>query len=295
MKKPLEFTFAPKDSMPLPPHIALPDAADLLSSPAKLLRALNQGKKPANLQLAYKIANNIRKPEYTLKNYHDDLVAAFPELGYYMIADSTVSSGGTPELEYLRTMGAAFAVYWLMRIGIDGERGFCFGVDASWRPNVAPPGHAAPVRTHALARTPARTQTSFSLLTHTSLPCIHRTVWPLLLPRPATAPLSLLLQSAVGAAEQVNGRQRLLSRDQEEAESVREWAGSRSSEQRRPVRCCVIILRFVKGGPPALYPRQNVVVLLANPWEREAEYYFLLSGGWPPGTQSVLSDPLRRQ
>ena len=232
MKKPLEFTFAPKDSMPLPPHIALPDAADLLSSPAKLLRALNQGKKPANLQLAYKIANNIRKPEYTLKNYHDDLVAAFPELGYYMIADSTVSSGGTPELEYLRTMGAAFAVYWLMRIGIDGERGFCFGVDASWRPNVAPPGHAAPVRTLSHSHAHARTQTSFYLLTHTSLPCIHthRTVWPLLLPRPATAPLSLLLQSAVGAAEQVNGRQRLLSRDQEEATSVRERAGSRSSE-----------------------------------------------------------------
>ena len=235
VKKPLEFTFAPKDSMPLPPHIALPDAADLLSSPAKLLRALNQGKKPANLQLAYKIANNIRKPEYTLKNYHDDLVAAFPELGYYMIADSTVSSGGTPELEYLRTMGAAFAVYWLMRIGIDGERGFCFGVDASWRPNVAPPGHAAPVRTLALARTRAHTNLLLSLcslsrILHRRASSTHRTVWPLLLARPATAPLSLLLQSAVGAAEQVNGRQRLLSRDQEEAESVRERAGSRSSE-----------------------------------------------------------------
>ena len=171
VKKPLEFTFAPKDSMPLPPHIALPDAADLLSSPAKLLRALNQGKKPANLQLAYKIANNIRKPEYTLKNYHDDLVAAFPELGYYMIADSTVSSGGTPELEYLRTMGAAFAVYWLMRIGIDGERGFCFGVDASWRPNVAPPGHAAPVR--ALARARTRAHANLLLSAHTHFSAVH--------------------------------------------------------------------------------------------------------------------------
>ena len=31
-------------------------------------------------------------------------------------------------------MGAMFAVYWLTRIGIDGEDGFCFGVDDNWDP-----------------------------------------------------------------------------------------------------------------------------------------------------------------
>lgn len=117
------------------------------------------------------------------------IVLAFPELGFYMIDGSSISSGGKPADEcahfaslltlaprprlshspshYVsysvvaqrcpartprlapnsadkRTMGAAFAVYWLMRIGIDGERGFCFGVDEHWVPNVPPAGAASP-------------------------------------------------------------------------------------------------------------------------------------------------------
>eukprot|EP00966_Prymnesium_polylepis_P149148 3446118-Prymnesium_polylepis.1 len=53
---------------------------------------------------------------------------------------SDVSSGVTAADEYRRTIGAMFAVYWLMRIGIDGEQGFSFGVDEHWtpRPPVAP-------------------------------------------------------------------------------------------------------------------------------------------------------------
>ena len=125
--------------MPLPKHISIPSASDEMS-PAELLRVLNKDK-ASNLDVAHKIALNIRKPEYTLRHFHDDLTSAFPELTYYMIADSKVSSGGTPVSEYLRTMGAAFAVYWLMRIGMDGERGFCFGVDEAWRPNPPPTGH----------------------------------------------------------------------------------------------------------------------------------------------------------
>lgn len=39
---------------------------------------------------------------------------------------------------YKRTLGALFAVYWLARIGIDGERGFCFGVDDEWVPRNPP-------------------------------------------------------------------------------------------------------------------------------------------------------------
>lgn len=60
-----------------------------------------------------------------------------------MIKDSTISSGGSPSDEYKRTIGAAFAFYWLMRLGIDGERGFCFGVDDNWQTN-APPGSGPP-------------------------------------------------------------------------------------------------------------------------------------------------------
>ena len=36
--------------------------------------------------------------------------------------------------EYQRTIGAFFALYWLARIGLDGEDGFCFGVDPEWQP-----------------------------------------------------------------------------------------------------------------------------------------------------------------
>ena len=34
---------------------------------------------------------------------------------------------------------AQFAVYWMMRIGIDGEIGFSFGVDENWEPVVPEP------------------------------------------------------------------------------------------------------------------------------------------------------------
>ena len=80
--------------------------------------------------------------------------AAFPELQLYLVelpssdpddvaAEVTahrpsITSGLHPDAEYRRTIGALFAVYWLMRIGIDGERGFSFGVDDSWKPHMPP-------------------------------------------------------------------------------------------------------------------------------------------------------------
>ena len=83
--------------------------------------------------------------------------AAFPELALYLAAReerpgadgdgdgrkseahagplrSRLSSGLSSDIEYRRTIGALFAFYWLMRIGIDGERGFSFGVDHDWAP-----------------------------------------------------------------------------------------------------------------------------------------------------------------
>ena len=60
------------------------------------------------------------------------------------LAKPEVTSGLGADEEYRRTVGALFAVYWLMRIGIDGERGFCFGVDERWAPHAVPtPADAA--------------------------------------------------------------------------------------------------------------------------------------------------------
>ena len=60
------------------------------------------------------------------------------------LGTSLVGGARTGLEEYNRTIGALFAVYWLSRLelpavkgsaGLDGQRGFCFGVDAaSWRP-----------------------------------------------------------------------------------------------------------------------------------------------------------------
>jgi hypothetical protein len=56
---------------------------------------------------------------------------------------AATSSGRTTDAEYLRTVGALCAVYWLCRLdlpsvpgsaGLDGQRGFCFGVDAAGVP-----------------------------------------------------------------------------------------------------------------------------------------------------------------
>ena len=81
------------------------------------------------------------------------MVACFPELTLYLVAPTQVhyTFQGTQakpgEIEYLRTIGALFSIYWLMRLdlplpgpeqessrleALDGHLGFCFG-DATWR------------------------------------------------------------------------------------------------------------------------------------------------------------------
>jgi len=74
---------------------------------------------------------------------------AYPELQLYKVQHegafagrTDMSSGLTPDEEYKRTLGSLFAVYWLSRVGIDGERGFSFGVDDDWVPR-QPPSEAA--------------------------------------------------------------------------------------------------------------------------------------------------------
>lgn len=91
----------------------------------------------ADFQLIRHIATDIRKPDYNLKQYFEDCRAAFPELELFFTAGEGRSShtgvvgGLTAEVEYQRTMGALFAVYWLLRHETDGPLGFCFGHDGS--------------------------------------------------------------------------------------------------------------------------------------------------------------------
>eukprot|EP00966_Prymnesium_polylepis_P078897 1828637-Prymnesium_polylepis.1 len=122
-----------------------------------------------NWTTAKSIATQIRDPEYNLKAFYADCKvcdaphvstlllrlratpslycvcwqSCFPELVAYMgsvshdvasaferrHSEHQVTSGISAKDEYNRTIGALFAVYWLMRIGVDGERGFSYGVD----------------------------------------------------------------------------------------------------------------------------------------------------------------------
>jgi len=88
-------------------------------------------------------AKRIRDRDYTCKHFYEDCVAAFPELALYMgVAGPdgappsvTTSSGRSADDEYQRTLGALFAVYWLMRLNTDGAQSFCFGVGGDdWAP-----------------------------------------------------------------------------------------------------------------------------------------------------------------
>ena len=88
------------------------------------------------------VTSSLRQPSYGLKQFHDDMIECFPELKLY-VAGSVVSSGIHISDEYKRTIGALFAVYWLFRLALpgvegseelDGQRGFCFGVGADWKP-----------------------------------------------------------------------------------------------------------------------------------------------------------------
>jgi hypothetical protein len=86
---------------------------------------------------------------YGLRDFYIDARRAFPELQLYtaLLTEPTaghtdVSSGFTQIEEYRRALGSLFAVYWLARLGIDGELGFSFGVDDDWVPRQPPTAEA---------------------------------------------------------------------------------------------------------------------------------------------------------
>eukprot|EP00316_Scyphosphaera_apsteinii_P020115 CAMPEP_0119311246 /NCGR_PEP_ID=MMETSP1333-20130426/21991_1 /TAXON_ID=418940 /ORGANISM="Scyphosphaera apsteinii, Strain RCC1455" /LENGTH=638 /DNA_ID=CAMNT_0007315581 /DNA_START=165 /DNA_END=2081 /DNA_ORIENTATION=+ len=103
------------------------------------------GNETVDWEAARHAAISIRNPQYSLKQFYEDMVRAFPELKLYMayISDNDnyvpdVNSGTTASVEYRRTVGALFAVYWLMRVGVDGAEGFSYGVDEDWAPRGQP-------------------------------------------------------------------------------------------------------------------------------------------------------------
>eukprot|EP00929_Paragymnodinium_shiwhaense_P080548 TRINITY_DN42019_c0_g1_i1.p1 TRINITY_DN42019_c0_g1~~TRINITY_DN42019_c0_g1_i1.p1 ORF type:complete len:1132 (-),score=273.91 TRINITY_DN42019_c0_g1_i1:347-3742(-) len=96
------------------------------------------------------MAEQIVNPKYSLRAFFNDCIVSFPELSLFFEGAGSrrskdgkkrgptngmqASSGIAAEAEYQRTIGALFAVYWLLRLGIDGESGFCYGVTEEWKP-----------------------------------------------------------------------------------------------------------------------------------------------------------------
>jgi hypothetical protein len=102
---------------------------------------------------ARRMARSMLDKSYTLANFNEDL-AAFPEMHLYLLDHSNehlfqdggsspsssaashavMSSGRSLGDEYQRTVGCFYAIYWLLRLAVDGKEGFCFGVDQNWTP-----------------------------------------------------------------------------------------------------------------------------------------------------------------
>ena len=77
-----------------------------------------------------KASASLLEPSYTLKQFHADCAACFPELLLYVSRPDDATGGGTSsgitaDDEYKRTVGALFAIYWLVRLDLGGapERG----------------------------------------------------------------------------------------------------------------------------------------------------------------------------
>lgn len=113
------------------------DASQGESYPNKVLVETLKGKK-ADWPLIQTMAKRIFEEDYSLKQFFDDCVRAFPELALFFVPHATLTSGRPGAEEYQRTIGALFSVYWFLRLDIDGKMGFCYGADLGWaKPEVA--------------------------------------------------------------------------------------------------------------------------------------------------------------
>jgi hypothetical protein len=123
-----------KRRLPTPPPPKITQAS--ADSGKALLEIMHN--KSMKTDRALNAAKRIRDVNYTCRHFFEDCIAAFPELTLYVVqcegSDVMTSSGRTADDEYQRTMGALFAVYWLMRLDVDGRQSFCFGIDNDWNP-----------------------------------------------------------------------------------------------------------------------------------------------------------------
>mmetsp|Transcript_115579 Transcript_115579/g.367465 ORF Transcript_115579/g.367465 Transcript_115579/m.367465 type:complete len:845 (+) Transcript_115579:222-2756(+) len=86
-----------------------------------------------------RMAERITHVSYGMTDFFEDVVGTFSELDLFFANGSmSTSSGVSAEEEYQRTVGAFFAVYWLLRLGADGKQGFCFGMDEVWKTKAGP-------------------------------------------------------------------------------------------------------------------------------------------------------------
>lgn len=115
--------------------------------PSVVLRLAQEGR-VTDWDTVKRMSSRIAEPNYSLTEFYNDL-AAFPELDLYLLDGDVVpnalkslsgcqsasaSSGRDIGDEYQRTVGTFFAIYWLLRLGVDGKEGFCFGVDEQYKP-----------------------------------------------------------------------------------------------------------------------------------------------------------------
>eukprot|EP00929_Paragymnodinium_shiwhaense_P006962 TRINITY_DN110917_c0_g1_i1.p1 TRINITY_DN110917_c0_g1~~TRINITY_DN110917_c0_g1_i1.p1 ORF type:complete len:1359 (-),score=274.04 TRINITY_DN110917_c0_g1_i1:169-4245(-) len=119
---------------------AMDDAAHRVPNPV-LAKAMF-GKK-ADWAKIRSMARKIRNKDYEISLFFEDCVASFPELRLFFVEakgisnaftkkSASTSSGIAAEAEYQRTIGAFFAVYWLLRLDADGKAGFCYGANDDW-------------------------------------------------------------------------------------------------------------------------------------------------------------------
>jgi hypothetical protein len=107
-----------------------------MASSGMMLKNLMRGRK-TDWRRARRAASQICMPDYSCRDFYEDVTRAFPELDLYLAGDTT--SGRDGEDEYQRTLGAMFAFFWLMRLPLDGSESFCYGLDGSWKPRECPP------------------------------------------------------------------------------------------------------------------------------------------------------------
>mmetsp|Transcript_15972 Transcript_15972/g.50151 ORF Transcript_15972/g.50151 Transcript_15972/m.50151 type:complete len:923 (-) Transcript_15972:47-2815(-) len=132
--------------VPLPPHLSLKPNASIGNKCPNAVLARLVADEQHDEEALTRAARRMLEKSYSLRSFFDDCSKAFPELRLYLGPESSqgaVKSQRTPDDEYQRTVGALFALYWLMRLDIDGKDGFCYGVDDQWMvrtpPAVRPP------------------------------------------------------------------------------------------------------------------------------------------------------------